>query len=254
MSLKIVSFQEAAFSYSLDTAPSCPPVKTAVGKREQKMGEMDRAPLRERNKQRTFRRIVDAALELFQTTGYIQTTMDAIAEKAEVSRATLFNYFPTKQALLMPIANTQYRERVQPEIQEYLDTQPTTLQALRRLFMSIYEHVLTQPDIYHALQQEFFRHEPDAKEAGTGFFETLLTILASGKLRGEVRSDLALEKLAHYVGVLYVSQHFHPLEQPAEQTSLTKYTSEIDTLLVFLKAALSPSMAAGHEMKDLGER
>ncbi|HYU75980.1 MAG TPA: TetR/AcrR family transcriptional regulator [Ktedonobacteraceae bacterium] len=215
------------------------------------MCEMDRAPLRERNKQRNFRRIVDAALELFHTIGYTQTTMDAIAQKAEVSRATLFNYFPTKQALLMPIANKQYLERVQPEIQEYLDTQPSTLQALRRLFMSIYEHVLTQPGIYHALQQEFFRHEPDAKEAGTGFFETLLTILASGRLRDEVRTDIALEKIAHYVGALYVSQLFHPLEQASEQTSFTTYTAEIDALLAFLKTALSPGTAAGEKMKDL---
>ena len=54
-----------------------------------------------------------------------------------------------------------------------------------------------------------------------GMFETLLMILASGKLRGEVRSDLALEKLARYVGVLDVSQIFHPLEQPAEQTLMS---------------------------------
>jgi len=81
---------------------------------------MDRLPLRERNKQRNIQRIVDAASALFHTTGYTQTTMDAIAEQAEVSRATLFNYFPTKQALLMPLTNTLYREHVQPEIQSYL--------------------------------------------------------------------------------------------------------------------------------------
>jgi AcrR family transcriptional regulator len=203
----------------------------------ERMCEMDRLPLRERNKQRNVQRIIDAAFELFHTLGYHQTTMDAIAEKAEVSRATLFNYFPTKQALLMPFANKLYRERVQPEIRSYLDTQPTTLQALRFLFMSIHEHVLTLPDIYRALQEEFFHPQPDAREAGTGFFETRLTILQYGQQQGEVRTDIPLEKLAHYVGVLYVSLLFHPLEQPL----LTSYPTEVDTLLAFLNAALNPA-------------
>lgn len=214
-------------------------------KSEKRMGERardtDRLPLRERNKQRTFQRIIDSAFELFHTIGYHQTTMDAIAEKAEVSRATLFNYFPTKRTLLMSFANMLYQERVQPEIRSSLDTEPTTLQALHLLFMSIHKHVLTFPDIYQALQEEFFHHEPSrAKDAGTGFFETLLTILQYGKLRGEVRPDIPLEKLAHYIGTLYVSLLFHPLALQDEQVVLTNYHAEIDTLLAFLDTALHP--------------
>jgi AcrR family transcriptional regulator len=215
------------------------------------MGKTGRLPLRERNKQRNFQRIIDAAFELFHTVGYHQTTMDAIAEKAEVSRATLFNYFPTTQALLVPLADILYQERVQPEMQFYLETQPTTLQALHSLFMSIHKHVLTFPDLYRALQEEFFHHEPsNAKDARTGFFETLLMLLQYGKPRGEVRTDIPLEKMAHYIGALYVSLLFHPLEQQAKQGLLTNYIAEIDTLLAFLDSALSPSAVASHEIKD----
>jgi AcrR family transcriptional regulator len=46
-------------------------------------------PLRERNKQRILQRIQEATFVLFRTIGYDQTTMDAIAEKAETSRGTL---------------------------------------------------------------------------------------------------------------------------------------------------------------------
>ena len=199
---------------------------------------MDYVPLRERNRQRTFQRIIDAAFTLFRTLGYDQTTMDAIAEKAEVSRGTLFNYFPTKQALLMPFANRVYLERVQPEVQSYLNTQPTTFQALRFLFTSIHEHILTLPDIHRALEQEFLHSQlqPATMEAKTGFFENLLTIFQYGQQRGEVRTDIPLEKLARYVGVLYVSLLFNPVEQcpPAN------YTAEVDDLLIFLTPALNP--------------
>ena len=52
--------------------------------------ERSRPSLRERNKQRITKRIVAAAY-LFYELGYEQTTMDAIAEAAKVSRARLFN-------------------------------------------------------------------------------------------------------------------------------------------------------------------
>ncbi len=117
-------------------------------------------PLRERNRQRIYQRIVSAATELFRTTGYDQATMDAIADKAEVSRGTLFNYFPSKETLLIPFVSELYEQYVQPEILSYLDTQPSTLYVLRFLFTSIHEHILTLPRIDRALQLEFFQPRP----------------------------------------------------------------------------------------------
>lgn len=45
-----------------------------------------------------------AAFELFAKQGYESVSMDAIAEAAGVSRATLFNYFPQKELMLRDIA------------------------------------------------------------------------------------------------------------------------------------------------------
>ena len=42
----------------------------------------------------------DAATELFLESGYQATTVDDIAARAGVSRATFFNYFPTKSSVL----------------------------------------------------------------------------------------------------------------------------------------------------------
>jgi AcrR family transcriptional regulator len=56
--------------------------------------------LRDRKNSATRARIADAALELFITQGYFQTTIDQIAEVADVSRRTVFHHFPTKSAML----------------------------------------------------------------------------------------------------------------------------------------------------------
>ncbi|HET9773059.1 MAG TPA: TetR family transcriptional regulator [Acidimicrobiia bacterium] len=49
---------------------------------------------------RTRAAIVEAALELFSEQGFTETTVDAIAERADVGRRTFFRYFPAKESVL----------------------------------------------------------------------------------------------------------------------------------------------------------
>jgi AcrR family transcriptional regulator len=56
--------------------------------------------LRETKKQQTRKAISDMATILFMERGYHEVTTAEIARRAEVSVPTLFNYFPTKEALV----------------------------------------------------------------------------------------------------------------------------------------------------------
>src|SRR5580704_2257713 len=57
--------------------------------------------LRERKKARTRASIREHALRLFREQGYHATTVEKIAEAAEISPSTFFRYFPTKEDLVL---------------------------------------------------------------------------------------------------------------------------------------------------------
>jgi AcrR family transcriptional regulator len=55
-------------------------------------------PLRDRKKLRTRRALADAAMRLFTENGFDKTTLEELAEDAEVSKSTFFRFFPAKEA------------------------------------------------------------------------------------------------------------------------------------------------------------
>ncbi len=58
------------------------------------------------------RRILKAALELMDTTGFAQITVEGIAERAGTSKATVYRWWPNKAAVVIEA----FREAIAPEL------------------------------------------------------------------------------------------------------------------------------------------
>ena len=76
--------------------------------------------LRERKKQKTRESIQRTALRLFEKQGYEETTIEQIAAAVEISPSTFFNYFPTKEDVVLydaydPMAIRMLLERPRDE-------------------------------------------------------------------------------------------------------------------------------------------
>ena len=94
----------------------------------------ERPGLRERKKAKTRAAIREVALRLFQEQGYDTTTVEQIAEAAEVSPSTFFRYFPTKEDVVLS-------DEYDPLIIEAIAAQPAGLrpvQALRRAIHAVF--------------------------------------------------------------------------------------------------------------------
>src|SRR6476620_1763051 len=84
--------------------------------------------LRERKKAKTRAAIQEHALRLFQEQGYDATTVEQIAEAAEVSPSTFFRYFPTKEDVVL-------YDDLDPVFIAVFEAQPpelTPIQAMRK--------------------------------------------------------------------------------------------------------------------------
>jgi AcrR family transcriptional regulator len=76
-----------------------------------------RPGLRERKKQQTRERVRREAYRLFTEQGYETTTIDQIAEAAEISPSTFFRYFPTKEDVVI-------QDEYDPALAEALRARP----------------------------------------------------------------------------------------------------------------------------------
>jgi len=76
-----------------------------MGDRAYSLGKPRRAilrpSLRERKKLQTRSAIINRAVELFNTQGFYNTSIDDITDAADVSRGTFFNYFGYKEAVIV---------------------------------------------------------------------------------------------------------------------------------------------------------
>jgi AcrR family transcriptional regulator len=90
--------------------------------------------LRERKKQKTRAAIQREAMRLFTKKGFQATTIEEIAEAAEISPSTFFNYFPSKDALVL-------EDDLDPVIIAAFNAQPADMHpvaALRKAMRSVF--------------------------------------------------------------------------------------------------------------------
>ena len=121
------------------------------------MNTGDEPGLRERKKLRTRETVRREAFRLFESNGYAQTTVDQIAEAADVSPRTFFRYFPSKEQVVVG------DEHLHAEAHAIVESMPPGLShfdLIRRLMTELHRLTVDDPWVGNPLRMQLIRTEP----------------------------------------------------------------------------------------------
>jgi AcrR family transcriptional regulator len=150
--------------------------------------------LRERKKIRTRQTIRREAFRLIEENGYAATTVEQIAEAAEVSPSTFFRYFPTKESVLLA-------DDMDPAFLAALAAQPADLpplRAIRRAYQVTIDNMSEDQRQFEDTRQRLMFSIPELKAAMFDEYYRTITSIAEaiGARTGRDAEDFELQVFA----------------------------------------------------------
>jgi AcrR family transcriptional regulator len=153
--------------------------------------------LREKQKADRERRILQAAVTKFRADGYRAVRIEDLAEMAEVSVGTVYNYYQTKGDILMATVTMEVEEVLEAGLAILADPPEAVDDALLALIFAYYDHSLEY------LSKEMWRSamalaiEAPGTPNGRRYFEMdqrlaaqMTDLVAALQYRGKVRLDI----------------------------------------------------------------
>src|SRR5271155_5543219 len=148
--------------------------------------------LREEKKAEQRRAILNTAAALFRKKGYEETRVRDIVERLRISEVTFFNYFPSKDALIMAFAVEMLEysiASVKRELERHNCSVPERIRSLMRQWATSWDE---DPE-FHALVTKQSRMMTETRgilrERSLQLYEQYERLFAEGQKRGEIRAD-----------------------------------------------------------------
>ena len=163
------------------------------------------ASRRERRRREINDRIVETARELFERHGYEATTVEDIAERADIAYGTFFNHFPTKLDLLRALAEVTLHELFD-DVAEVQRNSEDFAERLVVLFETAAERAVAKgPKAREMISAMITLSFPETSVDNDRRIRTMFqTFLQEGQAASQIRSDVSLDVLTEvFVGTWY---------------------------------------------------
>jgi len=141
--------------------------------------------------------IIENAMQLFRKHGFDNTTMESIAEKADVAKRTLYSYFPVKEAIVSGhwLQNAQEKSDLLPLL---IENYPDTRSRLMAVFLDgakgfKAESEFARIHFSYQFQQIGKNRQPLFRSA---FDQFLIAVLKAGEKQGDLRDDISMAELS----------------------------------------------------------
>jgi AcrR family transcriptional regulator len=196
--------------------------------------DADQPGLRERKKAKTRASIREHALRLFREQGYAATRVEQIAEAAEVSPATFYRYFPTKEDVVL-------QDDLDVLAFEAMENQPAGLSPLAAVRAAMAEALprFTEEERDRFRETTALTHEvPEIRARALDEFARTIDLFAAAMARrtGREPGDFAVRALAGAVFGVIIAITLPTLGQ--EPVEIDDLFATIDKGLALLEAGL----------------
>lgn len=157
----------------------------------------------ERKKKESRQKIIEVAMDLFQSQGFENTTMEQIAEAADIARKTLYNYFSVKEAIADEYVRNVSKGLAQANL-ENLRKLPDTRSRLLTALNNAYGWVEMNPEITRTVLLYRFKniYQVGNKPEETGTQAVMAEIIRQGQQTGEIKPDISEEQIVMYIDLL----------------------------------------------------
>jgi AcrR family transcriptional regulator len=187
--------------------------------------------LRERKKARTKAALREHAMRLFQQQGYQATTVEQIAEAAEVSPSTFFRYFPTKEDVVLT-------DDYDPLILAAFRAQPAELSpvaALRAAMRAVFAELPSDQVELERERQALIMSVPELRAAMLDGLRSTIQLIAEAMAErvGRRPDELAVRTFAGAILGVVLASSFAAAEDPGADVF-----TRIDAGLAQLEAGL----------------
>jgi AcrR family transcriptional regulator len=158
----------------------------------------EKATRRERRSAEIREQLFRAALDLFARKGFAETTVEDITNAADVGKGTFFNYFPSKDHILIAFGEMQLA-KLEASIENARLSNVAMQDFLRSLGARMTEEPTRNPAIIRTLFQAFLSTTPvrqamvDLQKRAHALHTQIVQL---GQERGEIRKDLPAAEIA----------------------------------------------------------
>jgi AcrR family transcriptional regulator len=154
---------------------------------------------RERQSSERRERLFRAAMELFARKGFGETTVEDITNAADLGKGTFFNYFPSKEHILLAFGEMQLA-KLRAAFEEMRNANVPVPVFMRSLGARMTQEPMRNPAIIRILLQAFLT-DSSVREPMVDLQNRVIAIhtemIRMGQNRGEIRNDLPPEVIAH---------------------------------------------------------
>jgi len=153
---------------------------------------------RERRSIETREKIFRVALDLFAERGFNATTVDAIAEGADIGKGTFFNYFENKESILLQYGEMQLT-KVGMFVAESLRTDESFNSLIHKLASTITAEQQKSPTLSQSVFTAIFSNEAIRSKMAENLRqgrELLAKLIEKRQQSGEIRADLPAMEIA----------------------------------------------------------